>query len=387
MSYNSPGVYVEEKSSGIKPIAGVGTSVAGFVGVVEADVTMPTDCTLTAVDTPKRITNWETFKKYFGDFTKDKDNTLALAVYGFFENGGGACWVSRVNAAVVATPTATEIETTLDTLKPIDEISIVAVPGQTDSAIIAKILSHCSSMADRFAIIDGQNTTDFSTVANICDAAKDSDGYGAVYYPWLSVSNPLYDAADVGSEEQIVIPPAGHIAGIFSRSDTERGVHKAPANEVVRGALGLSQLLSKLDQDALAADVNVIRLFSGTPKVWGARNWTDDAEWKYVNIRRTMNFLKESIEEGLAWAVFEPNDSSLWQKIKRNATAFLTNVWRDGALFGASPEEAFYVKCDEEINPSEVRDLGQVITEIGVSLVKPAEFVVFRISQWQGTEQ
>jgi hypothetical protein len=177
------------------------------------------------------------------------------------------------------------------------------------------------------------------------------------------------------------------MAGIYSRVDTQRGVHKAPANEVIRGAVGVESRLSKADQDGLNPDgINVIRAFNGNITVWGARTLGGDAntEWKYINVRRLFLFLRESIDEGTQWVVFEPNTPDLWAKITRNVTAFLTVVWRDGALFGSTPQEAFYVKCDAETNPPEIRDLGQVITEIGVAVVKPAEFVIFRISQWAG---
>ena len=172
--------------------------------------------------------------------------------------------------------------------------------------------------------------------------------------------------------------------------DTNRGVFKAPANEPILGALGLKYQISKAQQDGLNPQgVNCIRDLNGNIRVWGARTLGGDAngEWKYINVRRTFLFLRESIDEGLQWAVFEPNDPKLWAKITRNVTAFLTNVWRDGALFGNTPQEAFYVKCDAETNPPALRDLGQVVTEIGVAVVRPAEFVIFRISQWPGPEQ
>jgi phage tail sheath protein FI len=179
------------------------------------------------------------------------------------------------------------------------------------------------------------------------------------------------------------------MAGIYARVDRERGVHKAPANEVVRGALDVEFQISKAIQDGLNPHgVNCIRFMNNNITVWGARTVGGDqnTDLKYINVRRLLLFLRESIDEGTQWVVFEPNDHSLWAKIVRNVTAFLTTVWRDGALFGSTPQEAFYVKCDEETNPVELRDLGQVITEIGVSIVKPAEFVIFRISQWAGPE-
>jgi len=211
---------------------------------------------------------------------------------------------------------------------------------------------------------------------------RDSN-YAALYYPWVSVADPVSGTTDF-------VPPSGHLAGIYARVDTERGVHKAPANAVIRGAVDVERRLSKADQDGLNPDgVNVIRAFNGSMTVWGARTLGGDKnnEWKYINIRRLFLFLRESIDEGTQWVVFEPNTPTLWAQITRNITAFLTNVWQSGALFGNTPAEAFYVKCDDETNPPEVRDLGQVVTEIGVAVVKPAEFVIFRISQWAGPGQ
>jgi hypothetical protein len=176
------------------------------------------------------------------------------------------------------------------------------------------------------------------------------------------------------------------MAGIYARSDTERGVHKAPANEVVRGAMGVEVQITKGEQDVLnPIGVNCIRAFPGRGiRVWGARTLSSDASWRYINVRRLFSFVEESIQQGTQWIVFEPNDADLWARIKRDITAFLTMVWRSGAIFGATPAEAFYVKCDAETNPPAVRDLGQVVIEIGLAPVKPAEFVIFRISQWAG---
>lgn len=202
--------------------------------------------------------------------------------------------------------------------------------------------------------------------------------YGAVYYPWLQVGNPA------GNGESLLVPPCGYMAGVYARSDTERGVHKAPANEVVRGAIGVEKQITKSEQDILnPIGINCIRSFPGRGiRVWGARTLSSDPSWRYINVRRLFNFVEKSIQQGTQWVVFEPNDMDLWARIRRDITAFLTMVWRSGALFGATPSQAFYVKCDEETNPPEARDLGQVIIEIGIAPVKPAEFVIFRISQW-----
>jgi phage tail sheath protein FI len=243
------------------------------------------------------------------------------------------------------------------------------------------MLDHCTNMKDRFAILDclpGMNPQEVKDwIVN--EAGYDSK-YGAVYYPWIKVANPL------GNGEGVFIPPSGHMAGIYARSDTTRGVHKAPANEIVQAAISLEVAITKSEQDSLnPVGINCIRAFPGRGiRVWGARTLSSDASWRYINVRRLFNFVEKSIEVGTQWVVFEPNDMNLWSRIRRDIKAFLKRVWLDGALFGATPEEAFYVKCDEELNPVEVRDAGQVIIEIGLAPVKPAEFVIFRISQWAG---
>ncbi|HEX6904112.1 MAG TPA: phage tail sheath subtilisin-like domain-containing protein [Thermoanaerobaculia bacterium] len=409
--YLAPGVYVEEVKSAVQPIAGVSTSTAGFIGHVANDVKMPPQpgkfqvdasgnlvldtegnpvpvpYTLAPAGEPQLVTSWERFKTLFGDFQKKDDDAtasnkvLAHAVYGFFNNGGSRCWVTRLAEDLSASNFPTKVTDALAKFAAIDEISLVAVPGSTDDAVQDAVVSHCKNTSDRFAILDGE-VTNTLTPAAIKGGAKNSD-YAALYFPRIQVFDPV-------TEGPIDVHPSGHIAGIYARVDTERGVHKAPANEVVRGALGLAVRLSKADQDGLnPAGINCIRDLNGSITVWGARTLGGDAnlEWKYVSTRRLFLFLRESIDEGTQWVVFEPNDQSLWAKITRNITAFLTNVWRSGALFGATPQEAFYVRCDATTNPPEVRDLGQVVTEIGVAVVKPAEFVIFRISQWAGPGQ
>ena len=181
-----------------------------------------------------------------------------------------------------------------------------------------------------------------------------------------------------------MIPPSGHVAGLWCRTDGTRGVHKAPANEVVRGAIDLELNITKAEHDLLNPEgINCIRSFPGRGiRIWGARTLSSDPEWRYINVRRLFNFVAESIMEGTQWSVFEPNDERLWSTLRINASSFLRRVWRDGALFGASPDQAFFVKCDAETNPPEVIEAGQVICEIGIAPVKPAEFVIFRLSQY-----
>jgi len=381
--YLSPGVYVEEIPPAAKPIAGVGTSTAGFIGVVADDVAMPLQpgsdtahYTVAAAGEPQLITNWVSFQNTFGDFQAG-NSTLAHAVYGFFNNGGTRCWVMRVSDAGDLTDPANE----LTAFAPIDEIAIVAIPGAATEAQHSAIISHCFNMGDRFAVLDGVQDPADLTAGSIAPVGRSEAGsYAAVYFPWIQVSDPITSA-------NISAPPSGHMAGIYARSDANRGVHKAPANEVILGALDVDQKLSKSDQDGLNPEgVNVVRVFNGTIKVWGARTRADEAhsEHRYISTRRFFNYVRESIEEGTQWVVFEPNAHPLWERIKRSATDFLTRSWRDGALFGETAAQAFFVKCDEETNPADVREAGQVVTEIGIAIVKPAEFVIFRIQQQTG---
>ncbi|MFF9321950.1 phage tail sheath family protein [Streptomyces sp. NPDC014735] len=275
-------------------------------------------------------------------------------------------------------------------LEAIDEITMVAVPdlmsahqrGDIDAegvkTVQLALISHCEQMGDRVAVLDtppGMGAQRVRTWRND-DTGFDSR-YATVYYPWINVFDP---AAGRNS----LMPPSGHVAGVWARSDGERGVHKAPANEVIRGALDLEIRLSKGEQDLLnPIGVNCVRAFPGRGiRIWGARTLSSDPAWRYLNVRRLFNYLEESILLGTQWVVFEPNDDRLWSSIRRNVTAFLTEEWRRGALFGRTAEEAFYVKCDRDNNPQESIDLGQVVCEIGVAPVKPAEFVVFRLAQF-----
>jgi uncharacterized protein len=240
------------------------------------------------------------------------------------------------------------------------------------------LVSHAERMGDRVAILDSppglgaQEVFDWRR-----DQLKVDSSYAALYYPWVKVIDPL-------SRQPVFMPPSGYLGGIWGRNDDTRGVHKAPANETVRGALDVQLQLTSAEQGLLnPAGINCIRVFPrGGVRVWGARTLAQiDPEFKYLNVRRLFNFIKSSIMQGTQWSVFEPNDIILWAKLRRNTSAFLNRVWRDGALFGVTPDEAFYVKCDAETNPQEVIEAGQVVVEIGLAPVRPAEFVIFNIRQ------
>jgi phage tail sheath protein FI len=510
LTYSAPGVYVEEVPSAQKPIAGVGTNTAAFIGIVPDEIQYPVrndkynpmaaaakiDATgsseekinalerektalktnldtkiaginkgeqspadkKTAIDeataayrdevkaidnkirllktpaTPpedenlkpyrletfkvkidpyvtKLCTNFTDYTSNFGPFSADdpekepgeafspEHRALTHAVYGFFRNGGTRCFVARVKSANSA-----ELDKALNAIDSIDAVALVASPGLQGDDIWGKLTAHCDNAEDRFAILDsppdvegadGDLDITLLSYDNDKNVLPQRSKNAAFYFPWIEVMDPAKQLQDQDPARniemkyrgRIYVPPSGHIAGIYARTDEERGVHKAPANCAVSGAMNVKYYIGKRHQELLNPQgCNCIRNIDGNIAVWGARTIGGDQnnEWKYVNVRRVMLYLRESIDEGTQWVVFEPNDIALWGKIRRNVTAFLTNVWRSGALFGASPEEAFYVKCDAELNPPEVRDLGQVITEIGVAIVRPAEFVIFRVSQSTG---
>jgi phage tail sheath protein FI len=231
---------------------------------------------------------------------------------------------------------------------------------------------------NRFAILDSPK--DIKGGLDKVPKPRDTQ-YGAFYFPWIQVYDPA-------KNDNVFIPPSGHMAGIYARTDTVRGVHKAPANEIVRGALGLRYQITKGEQDILnPKGINCIRYFKDRGiRVWGARTISSDPSWRYLNVRRLFIMVEESIKIGTQWVVFEPNDQNLWKRVTRDVTAFMLRIYKSGALFGSTPEEAFYVKCDEETNPPEQVDAGQLVVEIGMAPVKPAEFVIFRISQWKPNE-
>jgi phage tail sheath protein FI len=503
-TYLTPGVYVEEVPSQSKPIEGVGTSTAAFVGLAPGG----------PVNVPMRIANWTQFARIYGD-PANPDNGpfmegayLAHAVYGYFANGGSLCWIVRVGKetgaprAQVALPAAadTSVETLralakadgdvsieiseepsagdkadatykvvvsaggdkeeyegltlkkgraniatkinaasklisieeasvpdelkipatgkyalsvpsipagdiepgdfegdvakrqgMGSLAAIDEVTMVVMPdlmtlangGGSDAQIRdlqGKMIAHAENMGDRIAILD---TPPNLIPQDILEWRMNTAGYDSkfatLYWPWIEVMDPLTNTPQL-------IPPSGHMAGIWARTDSTRGVHKAPANEVVLGANGLGFQITQAEQGALnQSGINCIRSFPGRGiRVWGARTLSSDPEWRYLNVRRLFNYVSESIMQGTQWAVFEPNDQRLWTQLRIAASNFLTRTWRQGALFGSSPSQAFYVKCDEETNPPDVVEAGQVVVEIGIAPVKPAEFVIFRISQFAG---
>jgi Bacteriophage tail sheath protein len=279
-----------------------------------------------------------------------------------------------------------DLRTGLEALRNVEEISIVGIPGRVSARVQQALIDHCELLRYRFAVLDSRpEPTD--TIADAQDQRQQFDTkYAALYYPWLSIPEPFPE--NIATVGEHAIPPAGHVIGVYARTDIDRGVHKAPANELVRGIVGLRRKVNKEQQDILnpyPANINVIRDFRDNNRgirVYGGRVITSDPDWKYVNVRRLLIFIEASIERGLQWVVFEPNAEPLWARVRRVITNFLTVVWRNGALEGIKPEEAFFVKCDRTTMTQTEIDNGQLIVLVGVAPVKPAEFVIVRIGLW-----
>lgn len=279
-----------------------------------------------------------------------------------------------------------EDRTGLYSLQNIDQISLVAIPGQITPTLQQALIDHCEALRYRFAVLDGPVPRN-DTLFDVQTQRQQFDSkYAALYHPWLTISDPLPD--NLANIQQVALPPSGHMLGVYARTDVERGVHKAPANETVRGIIGLARSLNKSEHDILnpyPVNINVIRDFRRDNRgirVWGARCITSDPDYKYVNVRRLMIFLEHSMDRGLQWVVFEPNAEPLWARVRRSIANFLTVVWRNGALEGTSVEEAFFVKCDRETMTQTDIDNGRLIVQIGIAPVKPAEFVIIRIGLW-----
>jgi phage tail sheath protein FI len=299
-------------------------------------------------------------QRFWGDLSGGRDNLDGLTVDDFAGVEGGS-----------------DGSTGIQSLEYIDQISICLAPGMWSSTVHAALIIHCETLKDRFAILDPPDDLDIEGIREFREPIDTK--YAALYYPWLVARDPSL-------KRDVHLAPSALMAGVYARVDVERGVHKAPANEVVRGIRtkdGFVRDVSKREQDMLnPQNINVLKSFPGRGnRVWGARTLASDSDWKYINVRRLFIMVEESIDEGTQWVVFEPNDEPLWARVRQTITNFLTSVWRTGALQGSKPDEAFFVKCDRTTMTQDDIDNGRLICVIGIAPVKPAEFVIFRIQQ------
>ena len=301
--------------------------------------------------------------------------------YDFILNGGNdglEPGVTEYEGKGAADPTSKD-KSALKALEDIDNISIVAAPGSSRTpdalAIAGKLISHAQFMRYRIAVLDSKPNQSIADVKDM--KGKIDSTYAALYYPWITVVDPV-------KRVEINLPPSGFVAGIYARNDINRGVYKAPANEVVDGAVGLETILNKSQQDILNPfGINCFRFFEGRGyRLWGARTTSSDPEWKYVNLRRYFAYLEHSIDKGTQWAVFEPNGERLWSNVSMAIKDFLFNEWVNGALLGDRAEKAFFVKCDRSTMTQNDLDNGRLVCLVGVAALRPAEYVIIRIGQW-----
>jgi uncharacterized protein len=358
-----------------KPIEGVPTGTTGFIG----------PCHKGPIKRATLVTSLTDFERTYGsgrrlrlDGGTFSPNFMWHAVRAFLKEGGRHLYVARVSHWQ-----APDYENALKCFENIEEISIVAAPGSTfgyedggtGAAIARTLIMHAERMRYRFAVLDsgpGQSIEHARTMR-----ASFTSANAALYYPWVRVKSPK-------SSRYLSLPPSGFVAGIYARSDLTRGVSKSPANEVSELAVGLDHNVTKVEQAVLNEEsVNCIRAFRPRDfRVVGAQTLSADPEWKYVPIRRLVLYIEASINKGTQWALFEPNAEPLWAKMRRQVEDFLMNEWRSGSLRGRRPEEAFFVKCDRSGMTQADIDHGRLICIVGVAVVRPAEFVIFRIGQW-----
>lgn len=360
-----PGVY-REKQFGSARRMEFATGVPAFLGVTPTE---PLSGVPARHYEPVMLSLWSQFEQHVGK--RRHDSYLAYAVHGFFQNGGQRCYVIPLKDN-----SRTSLMKGLDAMVPLNGVDLVCTPDvvkDKDGAFEAQqeVVNRCELLGDRFAILD-------SRLGDSCDQVWDQwsavvGRNGALYYPWVKV--PGFEG---GFD---LVPPCGHVAGVFARTDRLRGVHKAPANEVLEGIVDLERILTNRDQDYLNPKrINCLRSFPGRGiRVWGARTLSGQTDWTYINVRRLFLTAVRWIDWNMYDVVFEANDSSLWARIERELTAYFTEQFQAGALKGATAQEAFYVKCNAETNPPEVRERSQVVTEIGLAPTIPYEFVVIRL--------
>jgi hypothetical protein len=279
--------------------------------------------------------------------------------------------------------------TGLAALGEVEDIAIVALPDSgdladvdTSFAVASALVAHAEKLRYRIAVVDAPRASSVNEIRNF--RGRFDSKYAAMYHPWIEILDPTERASQGAPQRRLLLPPSGFVTGIYARSDIERGVHKAPANEVVRGLTRFEININKGRQDVLNPEgVNCLRFFEGRGnRVWGARTMSSDPEWKYVNVRRLFAYLEHTLDKGTQFAVFEPNNERLWASIKRMVEDFLLVLWRDGALLGDKPEQAYFVRCDRTTMTQNDLDNGRLIALVGVAPVKPAEFVIFRVGQW-----
>jgi phage tail sheath protein FI len=398
-AYQSPGVYRQDVVFESGPQ--LRTGIPGFVGFINAGSEF-----VIRLSKPRPLNRKSDFDALFenkpGQHLPAK-GYLADAVKGFFLNGGTRCYVV---CAVYAAGAKNEeaLAQAFEAFSPLTDIDLIAVPdammleGRDLEQVQRASLQHCQTQGNRFAILDALPQGADEVIEQrkqIIEGLREPVN-GALYYPWLVLSEEATNTSRTNDSSRWV-PPSGHIAGIFARSDARVGVFKAPANEETLGVVDLCagtpgafhelKITNQLQDQLNPEGINCLRAFPGRGiRVWGARSLSNDPDWRYVNVCRLVITLRRWIDMNMTWVSFEPNTPQLWVRIVRELTVYLTDIWRTGALAGSTAEAAFYINCDSETNPQAVIESGQVVTNIGLAPTAPAEFVVVRIVHQIGVE-
>jgi phage tail sheath protein FI len=347
--YLAPGVYIEELPVQSHPIQGVSTSTVGFIGVAQQAAAAVA------------ITSFAEFERVMGNSVS---GNLPIAVRGFFQNGGTRCYVARIAPAAA-------LQAGLDALAT-EDISILCCPDEHRFPNGASVMAtHCEQRKDRVCILQSPQPV-------MPDASHDvpvHSSYATYYFPWLTV-------VGLDGVTSVTAPPGGHVAGVYAQADSQSGVWVAPAGVPLVGVTGLSQQISAAESNLLSTrGINLVRFFPGQGnRVWGARTTSQEPNWKYVNVRRLAVFIEQSLSRGLQWAVFEPNGPALWAAVRMTIEDFLLNLWKSGGLMGSKPEEAFFVRCDNTTITQSDIDMGRLVAIVGLAPVRPAEFVILRIT-------
>jgi uncharacterized protein len=369
-----PGVFIEETPLRMKPIAGVPTGRAGFVGPARRG----------AIGGLLQLQSLQAFEDGFGGppdalvpgASVPADDYLWYAARSFFSEGGKRLSVVRTADSAGVPPPPEAYQQALAIMEGDKDVEIVAAPGSSAhgegaaSTVAAALVDHANRTKFRFALIDSPIGADIAAIESF--RARIDGARAALYYPWVQTI------------ERLMLPPSGFVAGLIAKSDRETGVWKAPANMVVAGAAGFEPEIDHAEQERLNPQgINCFRSFAGRGhRLWGARTLSSAPEWKYISVRRLMSFVERSVEDGMCWTVFEQNGDQLWARLRQLIDDFLTDLWSQGALFGTTPQEAFFVKCDRSTMTQNDIDNGRLIVEVGIAPVRPAEFLIIRIGLW-----
>lgn len=367
-----------EEASFTPPIHGVDLSTAAFIGV-----TALRGENNSLLNQAVLIESWETFIALYGRYTGSAPH-MAPAVYGFFVNGGESCYI----VSIADESAASLVGIALSQLDTIEDVAIVSMPGIVSQPVQQALLDHCERHGNRICILDPEQGASVNSVLEQRYTLSSARGYGVLYSPWIRMEVEKLSPSGEIIIKEVIVPPSGAIAGTYARNDREKGIHKAPTNNVISHAIGLESTMTKHEMDTLRnAQVNTLRPFIGRGIVaWGAMSLSEQNEWRSIHVRRLAMYIESSVARGTRWAVFERNNEAFWGRLRQAVEAFLYPLWRSGALVGSRSEEAYHVRCDRSTMTQNDIDSGKVVLLVGFAALKPAEYIAVRIEYQLGEQ-